>query len=77
MAVEHYRIREGDPSATSADTQAVWRLTRGEWRIRTQTATQVTCTPTTFEISASMEAFEGEDRVTKRVWNRTIPRLLV
>ena len=76
-AVEHYRVRDGEPSATSADARAVWRLTRGDWRIRTQTATRVTCTPETFEISASMEAFEGEERVAHRDWKRIIPRLLV
>ena len=76
-AEEHYRVREGEPSATTAETRATWRLSRGDWRIRTETATRVTCTPETFEISASMEAFEGEERVAHRDWIRIIPRLLV
>ena len=43
-AEEHYRIREAEPSATSADTRATWRLSRGDWRIRTETRTRVACT---------------------------------
>jgi len=73
-ADEHYRIVEGDPSATTADARATWRLTRGDWRIRTETFTRVSCTNETFEIEASMDAFEGEEQVAKRTWKRTIAR---
>lgn len=76
-AEEHYCIREGEPSATSADTRATWRLTRGDWKIRTETSTRVSCTVGTFEIEASLEAFEGEERVASRSWKRSIPRQLV
>ena len=71
---EHYRIREGDPAATSAETQATWRLSRGDWRIRTETRTQVACTATTFEIRAALEAFEADERVAARDWFLSIPR---
>ena len=73
-AEEHYYIREAGPSATSADTRATWRLTRGDWRIRTETCTRVACTATSFEITASLEAFEGEVRVASRNWKRSIRR---
>ena len=43
-AEEHYRIREGEPLATTADARATWRLSRGDWRIRTETHTRVGCT---------------------------------
>ena len=52
-AEEHYRIREGDASATTAETRATWRLSRGGWRTRTETFTRVSCTTGTFEIEAS------------------------
>ncbi|MET0599809.1 MAG: CocE/NonD family hydrolase [Mesorhizobium sp.] len=71
---ERYRIREGDPTATSAETQATWRLARGAWQIRTETRTQVACTPTTFEIRAALEAFEADERVAARDWFLSIPR---
>ena len=71
---ERYRIREGDPTATTAETQATWRLARGDWQIRTETHTHVSCTATTFEIRASLEAFEAEERVAARNWALSIPR---
>lgn len=73
-ADEHYRIMEGDPSATTADARATWKLTRGDWRIRTETFTRVSCTTETFEIEASMDAFESEEQVASRTWKRSIPR---
>ena len=68
-AEEHYRIREGDASATTAETRATWRLSRGDWRTRTETLTRVSCTTGTLEIEATLEAFEGELRVVRREWN--------
>ena len=73
-AEEHYRIREGDASATTAETRATWRLSRGDWRTRTETFTRVSCTATSFEIAASMQAYEGETQVASRNWQRSIPR---
>lgn len=76
-AVEHYRVSEGDPSATTADTQASWRFSRGDWRTRTETLTRVTCTAANFEIEAKVVAFEGEEEVFAKTWTRAIPRRLV
>ena len=73
-AEEHYSIREGDPSATTADARATWKLSRGGWRIRTETFTRVACTTETFEIEASLEAFEGDASMASRIWKRSIPR---
>jgi putative CocE/NonD family hydrolase len=73
-AEEHYRIREGEPLATTADARATWRLSRGDWRIRTETHTRVGCTATSFEITASLEAYESEKCVASRNWQLSIPR---
>ncbi len=74
---EHYRANDADPSAASAETHSTWRLARGDWRVRTETATRVSCTPTEFVITASLDAFEGEEKVAGRVWEKKIPRRLV
>jgi putative CocE/NonD family hydrolase len=73
-SVEHYRIREGDPSSARSDTNATWQLRRGEWQIMTKTHTNLHCTPTSFEIEATMDAFEGSVRVASRNWQCSIPR---
>jgi hypothetical protein len=52
-------------------------LARGDWRIRTETATRVSCTPERFTITATLAAFEGDARIASRSWERVIPRRLV
>jgi putative CocE/NonD family hydrolase len=75
--VEHYRIVEGDPSATSVEINTSWQLTRGEWSTRTDLRTEVACTAEAFHISASVTASESGNEVAKRDWTRQIPRRLV
>ena len=76
-AIEHYRMREADPSATTAETVATWRLSRGDWRIRTETVTHVRCTQTTFEVEARLKAFESDTQIASRTWKSSIPRMLL
>ncbi len=76
-AIEHYRVREADPSATTAETEATWRLSRGDWRIRTETVTRVSCTQTTFEVEARLKAFESDTQIASRTWKSSIPRMLL
>jgi hypothetical protein len=47
---------------------------RGTWDTSTRTRTVLTCTPTTFEIHAELDAFEGDRRVFSRNWQRSLPR---
>jgi hypothetical protein len=47
---------------------------RGDWQIRTDTRTELRCTPTHFELTATLDAYEGETRVFARNWRVTIPR---
>jgi predicted acyl esterase len=74
-ACELYAVREGDPQATTAETRATWRMARGAWSTRTETSTKITCTAAQFEITASLDAFEGERAVASRSWHRRIPRM--
>ncbi len=75
--VEHYRITEGNPSATSVEIASSWRLSRSGWSTRTDLRTTVTCSVDSFKVAASLIAFEGEKEVAARHWERTIPRRLV
>ena len=76
-SVQRYSIEDDDP--TSARVEISWTVTRarGPWRIRTETRTVMTCTRETFEIAATLEAFEADRRVFSRTWDRSIPRDLV
>ncbi len=75
--VEHYRIVDGDPSATSVEIETSWQLTRGDWSTRTDLRTEITCTAKSFEVSASLIARESDAQVAERHWASTVPRRLV
>jgi hypothetical protein len=76
-SIQRYSVGDDDP--TSARVEIAWTVTRrrGDWRIRTETRTVMTCTRDAFEIAATMEAFEAEKRVFSRTWDRRISRDLV
>ena len=81
-SIQRYTIADDDP--LSARVEISWRVSRarGNWRIRTETRTVMTCSPGAFEIAATLEAFQGAGetrwrRVFSRSWDRSVPRDLV
>ncbi len=77
VATDRYTIRPDDP--LSARVEIAWRvqLARGDWRVETRTRTVLTATKSTFELDATLEAFEGDQPVHRERWERSIPRDLV
>jgi len=67
-------IRDGDPSSARTSCQRVYGLARGDWRVEIRTHSTMTADATDFHLSNTVEAFEGDDRVFERTWERTIPR---
>ncbi len=63
----------------SATGDVAWSMTfaRDGWSARTETRTELSCTPNTFEVHARLDAYEGEHRTFSRNWTRSIPRDLV
>lgn len=79
---EWFSIRGNDVTTARGETRTERRLERGEWGVSVRTRTVLTCTPTTFEVNAQIDAYElygahGEPRVFSENWNRSIPRNLV
>ena len=72
------RIGLDDPNSAQVTERYSLKVGRGNWRVRTETTTTMRSTPDSFLLEASLEAYEGEDRlVLSRFWRRTIPRDLV
>jgi uncharacterized protein len=74
---ERYTYIDGDYSSPSGEVEAIRRFVRGDWRITTRTRTVLTCTPDTFILHAELDAYEGEQRVFTKLWDRKIPRQLL
>lgn len=74
FSTERYRIVEGDPLSASAEVRWTWIFQRGDWRVSTETWTQLTCSEEHFHLNATVDAFEGEGRIFSRNFNQTIKR---
>ncbi len=76
-AVERYAVTGAD--VTSARGETVWEVgrERGEWRVHTVTRTVLTGDESAFHLHATLDAYEGDERVHASSWTHRIPRRLV
>jgi predicted acyl esterase len=70
----HYHVDEDDPLSATAELQRTQTMSRNEWKIRVETRMRLSCTHDTFLLEASLRAYEGEQEVCRRDWDRAIPR---
>ncbi|MGM0632648.1 MAG: CocE/NonD family hydrolase [Pseudomonadota bacterium] len=71
---EWYTYRDDDFTSPRGETQTLRCFQRGDWSVRTQTRTILTCDRSDFFIRAELDAWEGEKRVFCRNWDLKIPR---
>lgn len=74
---EVWTIVDGDPLSARGEARWTCRTERDGWATTTRTTATLACTATTWEIAASVEAFEGETPVATRRFARSIPRDLM
>jgi hypothetical protein len=74
---EAFRITAGRPNSARIESWGDWSLARGGWNIRTKSRLTLASTESTFELSASMEAYEDEMLIKTRHFAFSIPRRLV
>ncbi|MBB4287178.1 CocE/NonD family hydrolase [Roseospira goensis] len=73
-AFEWYESVGDDVLSARGETHLVRGLRRGGWAVKADTRTVLTATPTTFRITAQLDAFEGDVRIFSRNWDVTLPR---
>ena len=71
---DRFRIVEGDPTSASVTSTRRLRLERGSWRIDVRTTSRMTADGERFFLFDRVEAFEGDERVFERTWERDVPR---
>ncbi len=69
-----YSIHPDDPNSARATMAQTYELGRGEWQVRIECSAAMTSTPATFELSAWVEAYEGNTRICRRDWQSSIAR---
>jgi uncharacterized protein len=63
-----------DPLSAVTEMRYTQTVARAGWRTRTDTSMRMSCTHGTFELRAAMRAWEGNEEVCRRGWDRSIPR---
>ena len=68
-AVDTYGIVEGDPLSASVRCDWSIALARGAWRTRVETSSALTADATSFLLTDTLDAYEGDQRVFAKSWS--------
>ena len=74
--IEH-AIRRDDPVSARCTARREFTCSRGQWHVRIDARTTLTCTREAFQVTSACEAYESGRRVFARAWHDDIPRMLV
>ncbi|HEY3849908.1 MAG TPA: CocE/NonD family hydrolase [Steroidobacteraceae bacterium] len=70
----NYRIRPDQPNSARATMTQSYEMARGDWQVKINAGAEMTSTPQAFELTAWLEALEGDTVVCRRDWRSSIPR---
>lgn len=73
-AYERYSWVGDDFDSVRGENVWTMRFARQGWQAETVTRTVLTSNPTEFHLHATLDAYEGPERVFSKNWQRTIPR---
>lgn len=74
VARERYTIDPADPTSARAETHWTSETERGDWRVSTESRSEMTCDAETFHLRAALSGSEGGERRFERTWEDSIPR---
>ncbi len=72
--VNRWQVNLRDPSDTCLQATFSCWMTRGHWRIKTVSRSELVLDPTRFHIRAEIKAYEGAAMIHARTWKQSIPR---
>ena len=73
-AVEDYGWVANDYDTVRGETVWTMGFRRGDWSVETVTRTVLTSSPTHFHLHATLDAYEGTERVASKIYTSNIPR---
>ena len=74
---EIWTIDPDAPLSMRGECRWTAEMSRGDWTIRTVAIARLSCTAREWQLSASVDAFEGDAKVHAKTWNKTIARDLM
>jgi uncharacterized protein len=69
-----FQITEGVPLSAIVECERVFSVERGEWQVTVRTASTMSATATTFQVTNVLDAYEGDQRVFAKTWHSEVPR---
>jgi uncharacterized protein len=72
--VTRYRIVEGDPLSAQVQCEVEVTIRRGDFDVRAEVRSSMSCDRESFTVSTDLRAYEGEQEVFTRNDSHTIPR---
>ncbi|WP_030255406.1 CocE/NonD family hydrolase [Streptomyces violens] len=73
-SLDRFTLTEGDPHSALVECERTEEVGRGDWRTRVVTYSRMTADATSFAVSNTVTAYEGEERVYHRTKDCVIPR---
>jgi len=74
---ECWSISSDDPLSYRATSSYTSWMSRGDWSIRTESESNFRCDAENFYIDATVTAFESDQQINQRNWEKTIKRDLI
>jgi len=72
-----FRINEREPLSARAEIEQKTVFRRGDWNVRLEARTAVTSEAERFRVTATLDAWEGGERVFHEEWDEPVPRRLL
>ena len=69
-----FSIAESDPLSAKAEYDWQWEYERGDWQTKTHTYTKLTSDAEYFYLQATSEAWEGDEQIFRKEWDRKFKR---
>jgi putative CocE/NonD family hydrolase len=76
-SLKRFRICDDDPLSAQAEVVQKTLFRRGGWKTRVETSTRLSSTRDYFLVQAELKAYEGEEQVYTRTWERRVKRDLL
>ena len=75
--VERWFIKDNDPLSAKSEVNWHQSMKRAKWSIDTYSSLKVTCSSSSFFLTASIEAYEGKELVFSRNFEETVDRKFI
>ena len=75
--IDEFSIRDNDPLSAKATMQRKHVFARGDWKASVEARVELTATKERFQLTSSVDAYEGDKQIDSKSWNSSFKRDLL